>query len=66
MNESLEAEIFDKELENILAGRPVRADLGPEMSQDLAFAARLAGLDLSGENRAKRTILARAVEESAG
>jgi Ca-activated chloride channel family protein len=54
MDEIMEAEIFDKELENILSGRPVTAGLDAELAKDLAFAARLAALDQSKESRLKR------------
>ncbi|MCM2304054.1 MAG: von Willebrand factor type A domain-containing protein, partial [Elusimicrobia bacterium] len=66
MDEIMEAERFSKELDNILAGRPVAADLDPELAKDLAFAARLAALDHSAESRskhpAKAKILAKAEE----
>ena len=66
MDEIKEAERFNLELEKILAGRPIAADLDPETAKDLAFAARLAAMDFSGESRAKNPakakILAKAEE----
>ncbi len=66
MDEIKEAERFNLELEKILAGRPIAADLDPEIAKDLAFAARLAALDFAGESRAKNPakakILAKAEE----
>jgi Ca-activated chloride channel family protein len=66
MDEIMEAERFSKELDKILAGRPVAADLDPELAKDLAFAARLSALDYSKESRsknpAKAKILAKAEE----
>jgi Ca-activated chloride channel family protein len=66
MDEIMEAERFNTELEKILAGRPIATDLEPEIAQDLAFAARLAAMDFSGESRAKNPakakILAKAEE----
>ncbi len=66
MDDIMEAERFDTELEKILAGRPVAGDVSPELAADLAFAARLAALDYSGESRmkypAKLKILAKAEE----
>ncbi|MEQ1919182.1 MAG: hypothetical protein ABL955_08290, partial [Elusimicrobiota bacterium] len=53
MDEIMEAERFSTELEKILAGRPVATGLDPELAKDLAFAARLAALDFSGQSRAK-------------
>lgn len=66
MNEIKEAEQFSLELDKILAGKPVAADLDPEMAADLAFAARLSALEYSAESRmknpAKLRILAKAEE----
>jgi Ca-activated chloride channel family protein len=62
----MEAECFSKELDKILSGRPVAADLDPELAKDLAFAAKLSALDYSKESRskipAKAKILAKAEE----
>ncbi len=66
MSEQLKAELFDKELTKILAGQPVSPDLDPEIAKDLAFAARLSGLDLSGANRAKKTMRTRLLERAEG
>lgn len=66
MSESLEAAAFDKELDKVLSGRPVSADLDPETALDLAFAAKLAKLDLSGENRGKREMKMRLLERAEG
>ena len=66
MDEIMEAERFNKELDKILSGRPVAADLDPELAKDLAFAAKLSALDYSKESRsknpAKAKILAKAEE----
>lgn len=66
MDEIMEAEKFNAQLEKILAGRPVGEVLDPELGLDLAFAARLAAADFSGESRQKQAtktkILARAGE----
>ena len=53
MSESLEAELFSKELDKVLAGHAVSADLDPEMAKDLAFSAKLGRLDFSKESHAK-------------
>ncbi|MDO8757387.1 MAG: von Willebrand factor type A domain-containing protein, partial [Elusimicrobiota bacterium] len=53
MNEIKEAERFSLELDKILAGKAVAADLDPEMAADLAFAARLSAMDHSAESRMK-------------
>jgi Ca-activated chloride channel family protein len=66
MDEIMEAELFNVELEKILAGRPILGGLDPELAKDLAFAARLATLDYSKDSRlkarAKEKILAVAEE----
>jgi len=66
MDEIMEAERFSTELDKILSGRPVAADLDPELAKDLAFAAKLSALDYSKESRskhpAKAKILAKAEE----
>lgn len=66
MDEIMEAERFSKELDKILSGRPVAADLDPELAKDLAFAAKLSALDYSKESLskapAKAKILAKAEE----
>jgi Ca-activated chloride channel family protein len=66
MDEIMEAERFNVELDKILAGRPIAADLDPELAKDLAFAARLATLDFRHESRlkkpAKEKLLAKAEE----
>ncbi len=66
MSESLEAEIFSKQLDEILAGRAPSADLDPEMAKDLAFSAKLGRLDLSGENRAKKEMKVRLLQRAEG
>ncbi|MDP3542887.1 MAG: VWA domain-containing protein, partial [Elusimicrobiota bacterium] len=66
MDEIMEAERFSAELDKVLSGRPIAADLDPELAKDLAFAARLSALDYSGESRskgpAKAKLLAKAEE----
>lgn len=66
MDEIMEAERFSAELDKVLSGRPVAADLDPELAKDLSFAARLSALDYSAESRskgpAKAKLLAKAEE----
>jgi Ca-activated chloride channel homolog len=64
MNEKQEAEIFNRELDKLLAGEPI-GDAAPEVREDLLMASRLASLDLAAESKVKRALKAQLLAEPA-
>ncbi len=62
MNESSEAEVFNRELDKLLAGGSVDTPESKEIAMDLKFASRLNSSDLSADSRVKRELKGKLLE----